>query len=193
MPKSHWYSWTFDAVKFDYNVGQDDEAIYVSRVWGVEDVDRSGNNRWKSEDIGKIVYDDEFNMALPANQQWLKDICQELWDSELVQDQTVTCWIDDFETYITGVGGTFPTTEADFITAVQSFVANDDKGEEYLDDNFIGAVNGEFKFTVIDATSIGIPHKPYKIMNPLYEWWEEFKDNLNANSGTGLNKAFQTA
>ena len=56
-------------MKFDYNVGQDDEAIYVSIVWGVEDVDRSGNNRWKSEDIGKIVYDDEFNMALPANQQ----------------------------------------------------------------------------------------------------------------------------
>ena len=78
IPKSHWYQRTFDIIEEDYHVGDSSVGLFVDLMWGLKDVDRSGNNRWTASDVGTLEYDDDFNLAPTANQQRLSDICAQL-------------------------------------------------------------------------------------------------------------------
>ena len=48
--------------------------IEVSFIWGIKRLDRSGIGRWEPENRGKLVYDEEFNLAPEANQLRLSNI-----------------------------------------------------------------------------------------------------------------------
>ena len=37
--------------------------VYI--YWGVDEIDRTGENQWDSKFIGVLGYDDKFNPALP--------------------------------------------------------------------------------------------------------------------------------
>jgi hypothetical protein len=39
------------------------EKIELQLVWGLKDIDRTGENRWNPEFVGKLIFDDEFNPA----------------------------------------------------------------------------------------------------------------------------------
>jgi len=49
------------------------------------------------------------------------------------------------------------------------------------------------KFFAIEAKSSGDPRAPYDAKYPIYEAWENFKNERNSELPEGVNKAFQTA
>ena len=76
-------------------------AFMVSIVWGVKDLDRSNVGLWDPEDLGELVWDDEFDVAPAENQQRMLELCAELKDDHaLVRDNDVICWIDDMDVYV---------------------------------------------------------------------------------------------
>ena len=77
------------------------DAFVVSMVWGVKDLDRSNVSLWDPNDIGELVWDDEFDIAPVENQQTLLDLCAELSDDHaLVRDDDVKCWIHDMDMFV---------------------------------------------------------------------------------------------
>lgn len=57
-------------------------------------------DRWDPDDIGKLVYDNDFDMSSSESQQLLYDACQLLKISEYVQLYQVECWIESFSVYM---------------------------------------------------------------------------------------------
>ena len=77
------------------------EALVVKLNWGVKDLDRSDVGLWDPQEIGKIVWDDDFTIAPRANQQALMDLCTDLRDNfELVKNNGVQCWILDMAEFV---------------------------------------------------------------------------------------------
>mmetsp|Transcript_25646 Transcript_25646/g.30118 ORF Transcript_25646/g.30118 Transcript_25646/m.30118 type:complete len:178 (-) Transcript_25646:858-1391(-) len=77
------------------------DSVMVNLNWGVKDLDRSATTAWDSENMGKLVWDDDFKIAPARNQEVLIDLCTELRDtSSIVKDNRVTCWILDMKDYV---------------------------------------------------------------------------------------------
>ena len=69
-------------------------AFMVSIVWGVKDLDRSSVGLWDPEEIGELVWDEEFDISPAENQRSVMKLCEDLRnDHELVKDNEVICWI----------------------------------------------------------------------------------------------------
>jgi hypothetical protein len=72
--------------------------------WGIEDLDRSDVKAWDARSAGSLIWDEEFTITPPENQQALLDLCQELRETDrLVKNQMVTCWIEEMENFVTKV------------------------------------------------------------------------------------------
>ncbi len=69
-------------------------------MWGLQDIDKEGVGKWNPEEIGTIVWDDNFDLAPEANQQYLYDFCLGLRSQEFVSDGDVTCWIESFKEWV---------------------------------------------------------------------------------------------
>lgn len=55
---------------------EESEMIRLKLVWGLDDIDRTGDNAWDPEYVGKVIFDDQFNIATVENQEFLLTICQ---------------------------------------------------------------------------------------------------------------------
>ena len=90
LPDNHWIERLEDTLSDDFHKTSEAESIAVYLVWGISSLDRTNVDRWDPTDIGKIVYDDDFDMSSEANQQRLIDICNDLKSSRLVLNGQVT-------------------------------------------------------------------------------------------------------
>ena len=73
----------------------------VSIVWGVKSLDRSSVGLWDPEELGELIWNDEFDITPVENQQALLDLCDELTDDHaLVKEDDVNCWIRDMDVYV---------------------------------------------------------------------------------------------
>jgi protein dispatched 1 len=178
-----------DSLRYDYHTGEYDNTIQVNFIWGIEDVDKSGVNRWDASNLGTIEWDNNFDMSSEANQQRLLDICNNLKASNLVKDQQVTCWVQDF---VNAQNGGNPVPQANFYTELETYLATT-TGQNQYSDNQIGYINGRLYFIKFEALSVAIPFQGYEILEPVYDDWENLKDNYNKNSPIGINNSFQTA
>jgi protein dispatched 1 len=178
-----------DSLRYDYHTGEYDNTIQVNFIWGIEDVDKSGVNRWDASNLGTIEWDNNFDMSSEANQQRLLDICNNLKASSLVKDQQVTCWVQDF---VNAQNGGNPVPQANFYTELETYLATT-TGQNQYSDNQIGYINGRLYFIKFEALSVAIPFQGYEILEPVYDDWENLKDNYNKNSPIGINNSFQTA
>ena len=174
----------------DYNQGENDEIIEVSIFWGVRGVDRSGTDRWDPTDIGKIIWDDDFDLTPEANQQRVIDICNDLKSNALVKNSQVTCWVQDF---VNAQNGGNPVPQADFYTRLNDYITNNSTGIDQFSDNLIGLINGSLRFSVIEAIASADESGGYEKVHPVFEAWEDLKNQYNADSPAGVNKAVQTA
>jgi hypothetical protein len=43
------------------------EMIKLKIIWGLKDIDRTGDNAWDPEFVGKLLFDDDFNPATVEN------------------------------------------------------------------------------------------------------------------------------
>jgi len=46
---------------------EESQMIKVDLVWGLDDIDRTGDNAWDPEFVGKIIFDDTFSISSPVN------------------------------------------------------------------------------------------------------------------------------
>ena len=68
--------------------------------WGAKDIITDKVNRWDPEDIGEIVWDDEFDPTSEASQTFLLNLCKKLNEQSFLFKDSMVCWIDNFETFI---------------------------------------------------------------------------------------------
>ena len=173
----------------DFNSALNTGDIEVYLLWGIEDLDRSGIGRWEVENLGKLIYDSSFNLAPVANQQRILDICNNLKTRSLVANQVVTCWVQDF---VDAQNGGSPVAEANFYTELETYLTTT-TGQNQYNDNMIGYVNGELLFIKIVALTTEARFQGYSFLYPVYEEWEELKNEYNSASPVGVNNALQTA
>ena len=43
------------------------DMISIKMIWGLSDIDRTGDNPWVPDFVGKLIFDDEFNPATIEN------------------------------------------------------------------------------------------------------------------------------
>ena len=167
----------------------DTGKIEVSFIWGIKSIDKSGVGRWDSSNLGKLIYDDTFNLAPVANQQRILDICTDLRNSDLVDNRVVTCWLEDF---VNAQGGGSPVPEANFYTQLEAYLLTP-QGEKYYNQNLIGYVDKTLLFIQIVALTTEAPFQGRKILYPIFKKWEDLKDSYNSASPKGLDNAFETS
>lgn len=189
LPKDHEIEVTQQSISYDYHDSQDTGSVTVDIIWGISGIDKSGVDRWDARDLGKNIYDDNLNLAPEANQQRILDICNDLKTHNLVKDQQVTCWIEDF---LNAQNGGSPVAEANFYTELENYL-NTITGSNQYNDNQIGYVNGRLYFFMITASTNLEPFTGYEEMWPVYEKWEALVQDYNENSPEGVNNAYQTA
>lgn len=107
-------------------------------------------------DLGKLVWDTDFDITQTASQNRMIAICSDLRASNLVLNGEVDCWMENFKLYIVatdGAGG-FPVTPANFNTKLTAYLANPSyKGAYYKKLNMIGFVGTNLKYSMINVIS----------------------------------------
>ena len=71
--------------KFETGLGSP-STLSVSITWGIKDLDRSKVRAWKAEDMGELIWDDEFTVSPLENQIALLEFCDFL--TNLAQNPT---------------------------------------------------------------------------------------------------------
>jgi hypothetical protein len=68
IPKYHpnIRAWTIFKENFTEEV-EESNHIEINLYWGLKDINREGDNPWDPKFIGKIVFDEEFNLPKPEN------------------------------------------------------------------------------------------------------------------------------
>lgn len=84
---------------FKDTIGSNNE-LRVTIHWGINGVDKTGVGAWIPTDLGTLIFDDKFDVSPPANQMALLNLCQKLRESELVENEQVTCWIEHLDRFI---------------------------------------------------------------------------------------------
>lgn len=64
--------------KFSVTDDEEKENYEVSIIWGVKDLDRSSVSLWNPEDIGELIWDEDFTIEPPENQQAIIELCKDL-------------------------------------------------------------------------------------------------------------------
>mmetsp|Transcript_18887 Transcript_18887/g.21142 ORF Transcript_18887/g.21142 Transcript_18887/m.21142 type:complete len:303 (-) Transcript_18887:312-1220(-) len=157
-------------------------------MWGIGGLDRSGISRWDAGNRGTLKWDDDFDLSLSANQQYIYDFCQTLKTNSLVKDGDVTCWLEDWYTYNTN---SFPNG-ATFYTQLNTYLSTIN-GQNAANNNEIGYLNNTLKFTRIQATAVAQPFQGYEKTSPIYDKWEDLLKSYNKGAPVGINNAFETA
>lgn len=68
--------------------------------FGVKEIDKEGVSMWKAADIGKAVFDPDFNLYQRESQKALLDLCVDLRKQDFVLNEEVRCWIETFAVYV---------------------------------------------------------------------------------------------
>ena len=67
LKKKHQLQQVFDTLGDEF--GTSTEALPVVKIfWGTDEIDRTGENQWNSTFIGKIGYDEDFDISKPEAQ-----------------------------------------------------------------------------------------------------------------------------
>ena len=64
--------------KFSVTDDEEKENYEVSIVWGVKDLDRSSVSLWNPDEMGELIWDEDFTIEPPENQQAILDLCKDL-------------------------------------------------------------------------------------------------------------------
>lgn len=170
--------------------------MYLS--WGATEVSRSGAALWDPSKFGKVKYDEDFDLSSTTNQYRMLAICDELEtdaNAGFVLDKKVTCWIDDFKTFLTTAPKTNPVAtwaSTNFLVELKEFLETD-KGKSHLNNDLIGFWDDKLHFSMIKALGVGKLRQPYDDMEEALTPWEDYVEKINTASGTGFNNAIWTS
>jgi len=146
-----------DRAKTDFLTGSDDQYEKMGIYFGLQSVSRPSYSRWiPGANRGDVFFDPSFDLSTAAAQNSFKALCAGVKLAEcasvgcnkianrLVDGASVTCLLDDFETWNGG-----PEVGADFESRLAAWVALEPAARGKL----AGFVNGELKFAQITFTT----------------------------------------
>ena len=93
-----------------------------------------------------MVWDDSFDLSLPANQERMLTFCSELRDFEIVfrsagtNEQDVSCFMENFKSFAESQSSAkvFPVPQNSFETVLQEYYSNSTIGQMQRQTNMIG-------------------------------------------------------
>lgn len=74
--------------------------LLVNIYWGVDSLDNSKAKKWDPEYIGEVIWDQKFDLSPIENQQNILDFCEELKRKDFVVENSVICWTEMFQQYL---------------------------------------------------------------------------------------------
>jgi predicted RND superfamily exporter protein len=192
LPDDHYIIKGQNLAKDTFIKGKNDDALMAYLVWGVKNVDRTSADKWDPFSLGEVIWDPNFDLSPMANQVKLKAICADLRTKEFVFDGNVECWVDDFETWLTAKGKSYPLPQNEFLTELRLFY-NDAANKAVVSKLHIGLFKDELKYVMIKAITKTKPFLPMSESEPHYNKWEAQMQLNNIEAGSGFNQGFQTA
>eukprot|EP01029_Cantina_marsupialis_P020735 TRINITY_DN4883_c0_g1_i2.p1 TRINITY_DN4883_c0_g1~~TRINITY_DN4883_c0_g1_i2.p1 ORF type:complete len:785 (-),score=219.97 TRINITY_DN4883_c0_g1_i2:317-2509(-) len=183
---------------FDNQFGssQDDPTVSAKFMFGIKNLDRSGSNKWDVEDYGKIVWNDEFNLSIPANQQWLLDFCTELKSSSFVEHENTICFMENYRDWRINQSLDFPAVFSGTVDEVKKAFSedllkfNDDepffKTASYINFDDVG----NLYYVVISSQTALEFEDSYDVKKPTYDSIEAFKDEKAASAPAGFDTIY---
>ena len=75
FPDWHRTTHGYQAVISGFNDGAFGQTIAVDFMWGVEGINKTLVDRYNASDIGTVIWDPEFDLTPPENQQQAYDFC----------------------------------------------------------------------------------------------------------------------
>jgi len=84
-------------------ISSDQEKPSVHFIFGVKDIDRTGDSMWNAVFVGEAILDPEFNFSKVENQQFLFDFCTDLENLDFIVPNSADCWYKKFVTYMTSI------------------------------------------------------------------------------------------
>lgn len=156
-------------------MGEQAQTIVVDMMWGVEGINKTNVDFFNASDIGTTIWDNEFDMSSREAQQQIYDFCQHLKSLKdlLYQEKSVSCWIDDFKSWLDSKNERFPIDENRFPDLLLQFSTEDEKGKFHREQTNIGFIDDKLVFMRFSAKSRGDPFAPYAVKNPIRQEWEE--------------------
>ena len=102
----------FDHTLNAFHDGDQGQSIVVDIMWGISGINKTGVDFFNASDIGKPIWDPNFDMSDPQSQIEIYDFCQHLkrLDELLFTPGSINCWIDDFSEWLNENGYEFPVT-----------------------------------------------------------------------------------
>ena len=148
---SSWF-YTLETVQNDFGESDNDGLLGLFITYGIKGVDRSEIKTFDKDNIGEVVWDDDFSMWTTAQQNYLYSTCLELRNSSLVYEppnsEFVNCPIDEFRTYLNKSGESFPynaSSEGDFAEKWYNFMnSGDADGTLAARASYVEEDNGEY-------------------------------------------------
>jgi len=161
-------------------------------VWGLDGLDKS-DSCWNfyTDDAGCIKWDDNFDLSPAANQEWLYNLCGDLYNfttPDLVQQPdtaaNIECFIMDFKTYM---GGDFTdyANKAELSADLRSFV-DDANYAHWESGGYVNFLDGELVWIqIMFTTTLSWSHSNQEnedVMNAVHDWI----DDLAADAPDGM-------
>ena len=208
---SHFMRKAFDYQHFFYG-GNINTLTAPQLVWGIHPrMDRSGTDPWKADDVGKVQYDDEFDLSPTDTQQFIYDICQELLtqhtDKVFSPQTELDCFIYDMIDYAnTTLGMSFPLSFSNdpinqttqFTDFIATWIANDAQGKYWMNRGDVGyfEIENKLKYIKIRFKITVSRWGKFDTKKESFDFWESKMKEWNTNSSTpstGYQGAFAWA
>eukprot|EP01029_Cantina_marsupialis_P020739 TRINITY_DN4883_c0_g3_i1.p1 TRINITY_DN4883_c0_g3~~TRINITY_DN4883_c0_g3_i1.p1 ORF type:complete len:470 (-),score=117.42 TRINITY_DN4883_c0_g3_i1:317-1726(-) len=183
---------------FDDNFGssQDDPTVPAEFLFGIQELDRSGTNRWNPEDYGTIVWNPNFNLSIPANQQWLLDFCTELKASSFIEHKNTICFMEAYRDWRIKNSLTFPAHFVGSVEEIKKAFSEDllkfDKDEPFF--KAASYINfddvGNLYYVVVSGQTALEFSNSYDEKKPTYDQIEAFKEKKIKSAPVGLETIY---
>ena len=176
----------------EFTNSKDDEQLMVNILWGLKGINKEGIDKYDTSDLGKLIWDDNFDITEEHNQVRLFDICEVLKNSPLIFDNEITCFLYDFKAFLAKKSVAFPVKKNDFVKELKLF-AKTNAGVKLERTYSFGIIEDKVRFINVKVFGKRNARGPAPEMNIEFQKWEDLVKGFNKNSKNGLNNAIQTA
>lgn len=176
-------------------------ALSIDFVWGVKNGDTSSMNKNDPEDRPIPIWDNTFNLADTEAQEWMSNMCDDLFSMEEVRQEYSKCIMYDFKNYVQNLINSssvvmdycslftcWPLPEKFFMAA---FLSWDQLGRKYKFDVGINSDASRVTWVRISVKTNIAQNQGGAALQPTYDFWEEWLEKQIKNKPESIGKVTQ--
>eukprot|EP00924_Labyrinthula_sp_SR-Ha-C_P013912 augustus_masked-scaffold_5-processed-gene-17.9-mRNA-1 protein AED:1.00 eAED:1.00 QI:0/0/0/0/1/1/2/0/957 len=196
--ESHMFTGFQDDFNSLFSGGSEEEFVYMKLVFGISGLDQEGVIRFGSSSgasTGSAIFSSDFSLGSTGTVTFLLDFCAHFKHrQDLVLPDTLSCFIEDFETWhnFTYSVSSSTISEVDFRQRLKFFLRTP---FGFMHAASVGFIDDDVRFIVFPFRAVFKVDLPLQVKQPVLALYEEFSNELNNNSSTptGFRNAFQTS